>query len=141
MLGPRVLISGASIAGPALAYWLVRAGCKVTVVERATSFQLAGQGIDVRDAARDVVKRIGIFDRIRDNSSHEEGSEFVDYRNRCFARFGVDISGKGESLSSDVEILRGELVKILVDVTNDNISYIFGAVVESLEETDKEVVV
>lgn len=139
MSGPRVLVSGASVAGPALAYWLVRAGCKVTVVERASSLRSAGQGIDVRDAARDVIKRMGIFDRIRDRSSHEEGMQFVDNNNRCFARFGVDKSGKGESMTSDIEILRGELARILFDVTKDDVPYIFGDMVESLEETDKEV--
>ena len=135
----RVLISGASVAGPALAYWLVRAGCKVTVIERAPSLRSAGQGIDVRDTARDVIKRMGIFDRIQDKSSHEEGLEIVDSNNRCFTRFGADKSGKGESITSDVEILRGELAGILFDVTKDDVSYIFGDMVESLEETDKEV--
>jgi len=139
MSRPRVLVSGASVAGPAIAYWLVRAGCRVTIVERAPSLRSAGQGIDVRDAARDVIKRMGIFDRIRDRSSHEEGMEFVDSNNRCYARFGVDKSGKGDSMTSDIEILRGELAGILFDVTKDNISYIFGDMVESMEEIDKEV--
>ncbi|CAM6093723.1 unnamed protein product [Calypogeia fissa] len=139
MSKPRVLISGASVAGPTLAYWLFRAGWEVTVVERAPSLRSAGQGIDVRDTARDVIKKMGIFDRIRDRSSHEEGLEFVDSNNRCFARFGVDKSGKGESMTCDIEILRGELAGILFDVTKDDVSYIFGDMVESLEETDKEV--
>ncbi len=135
----RVLISGASVAGPALAYWLVRAGCKVTVIERAPSLRTAGQGLDVRDTARDIIKRMGIFDRIRDKSSHEEGLEVVDSNNRCFSRFAADKSGKGDSITSDVEILRGELAGILFDVTKDDVSYIFGDMVESLEETDREV--
>lgn len=137
----RILVSGASVAGPALAYWLVRAGCNVTVVERAPCLRSEGQGIDIRDSARDVVKRMGIFDLIRDKSSHEEGIQFVDGQNRCFARFGVDTSGKGDSMTSDVEILRGELAGILFDVTKDDVSYIFGDMVESMEETDKEVAV
>lgn len=137
----RVLISGASVAGPALAFWLVRAGCKVTIVERAPIFRSAGQGVDVRDTARDVIKRMGIFDRMLEKSSHEEGLEVVDSNNRCFARFGVDKSGKGDSITSDIEILRGELAGILFDVTKDDVSYIFGDMVESMEESDKEVVV
>lgn len=141
MSKPRVLISGASVAGPALAYWLVRAGCKVTVVERAPSLRSAGQGIDVRDAARDVIKRMGIFERILEKSSHEEGIKIVDSNSRCIARFGVDKSGKGESFTCDIEILRGELAGILFDVTKDDVSYIFSDMVESLEETDKEVIV
>ena len=135
----RVLISGASVAGPALAYWLVRAGCKVTVVERVPILRNVGQGVDIRDTARDVVKRMGIFDRIREQSSHEEGLQVVDSNNRAFARFGVDESGNGDSFTSDVEILRGELAGILFDVTKDDVSYIFGDMVESLEETDKEI--
>lgn len=47
----RVLISGASVAGPALAFWLVHAGCKVTIIERAPTLRSAGRGIDVRDSA------------------------------------------------------------------------------------------
>ena len=137
----RVLISGASVAGPALAYWLVRAGCKVTIVERAPIFRTAGQGVDVRDTARDVIKRMGIFDRMLEKSSHEEGLEVVDSDNRCFARFGVDKSGKGNSITSDIEILRGELAGILFDVTKDDVSYIFGDMVESMEESNNEVVV
>lgn len=139
MLKPRVLISGASIAGPALAYWLVRAGCCVTVVERAPTLRKAGQGIDIRDTARDVVKRMGLFDRIREKSSHEKGLEFIDGNGRCYARFGVDDSGEGDSLTSDVEILRGELAGVLFDATKRNARYVFGDMVESLDQRDKEV--
>lgn len=135
----RVLVSGASVAGPALAYWLVRAGCKVTIVERAPSLRSAGQGIDVRDAARDVIKRMGIFDRIRDRSSHEEGMEYVDSSNRSYACFGVDKSGEGNSMTSDIEILKGELAGVIFDITKDRVSYVFGDAVESLEENDEKV--
>ena len=140
---PHVLVSGASVAGPALAYWLIRAGCQVTLVERASSLRLAGQGIDIRDAARDVVKQMGIFERIREKSSHEEGIEIIGSDStdgdRAIARFAVDQSGKGDSFTSDVEILRGELGRILYDATKDDVRYIFGEYVESLKETENNV--
>ena len=105
----RILVSGASVAGPALAYWLVRAGCKVTVVEHAPTLRTSGQGLDVRDTARDVVKQMGIFDRLKDRSSHEEGIRIVDSNNKSLASFKADLeSGKGDSMSCDIEILRGE---------------------------------
>ncbi len=42
----KVLISGASIAGPTLAFWLARFGFEITIVERADSLRLGGQNID-----------------------------------------------------------------------------------------------
>jgi 2-polyprenyl-6-methoxyphenol hydroxylase-like FAD-dependent oxidoreductase len=61
----RVLISGASIAGPALAYWLDRYGFHVTVVERADAIRSGGYPIDVRGIAIDVVERMGVLSQIR----------------------------------------------------------------------------
>ena len=139
----RILISGASIAGPALAYWLLRANCAVTVVERSRVLRSEGQGVDVRDTAREVLKRMGIFEQIRDRSSGEEGMSFVDSENRAFARFGVDLeSGMGDSATSDIEILRGELAGILYDVTaadgsrEGGVEYVFGDWVESYRERE-----
>jgi len=80
--GPRQRCLGSEIA---LAYWLVRVGSKVTVIERAPSLRRDGQGIDVRDAARDVIMRMGIFDRIRDKSSHKKAYNLLTKPNRYFA--------------------------------------------------------
>jgi 2-polyprenyl-6-methoxyphenol hydroxylase-like FAD-dependent oxidoreductase len=133
MSKPHILISGASVAGPALAYWLVRAGCRITVVERAPALRSTGQGIDIRDSARDVVKKMGIFGQIRERSSKEEGTEFISGNHRLIARFPVDLES-GNSMTSDVEILRGELARILYEVTKDDVKYVFGDMVESLDE-------
>ena len=48
MSGTRVLVAGASIAGPALAHWLCRRGAEVTVVERAPELRPGGQAVDAR---------------------------------------------------------------------------------------------
>jgi len=60
-----VLISGASIAGPALASWLHRYGFEVTVIERAAELRPGGQNVDVRGAGREVARRMGLEDAIR----------------------------------------------------------------------------
>ncbi len=44
----RVLITGASIAGCAAAWWLAQRDCDVTVVEQAPAFRDGGQNVDVR---------------------------------------------------------------------------------------------
>src|SRR5436853_150469 len=59
-----VLISGASIAGPAMAYWLHRYGFDVTIVERGATVRPGGLPIDVRGAAMEVSARMGIDDEL-----------------------------------------------------------------------------
>ena len=68
-----ILISGASIAGPTAAYWLARAGHRVTVVERADSLRTAGQNVDVRGSGRDVLRRMGLEDTVAGHTTGEAG--------------------------------------------------------------------
>src|SRR3954451_7790434 len=61
----RILISGASIAGPVLAYWLTRHGFTVTVVERAPALRkTGGHAVDLFAPALDIVERMGLIDRV-----------------------------------------------------------------------------
>lgn len=57
----RVLICGAGIAGPTLAYWLARHGFEPTVIERAQGLQSSGNPVDVRGGAAEVARRMGIL--------------------------------------------------------------------------------
>src|ERR1700733_1885115 len=61
----RVLISGASIAGPALAHWLHRRGAEVTVVEQAPGLRPGGQAVDARGVAKEVIRRMGLDAAVR----------------------------------------------------------------------------
>lgn len=72
-----VLISGASITGPALAYWLHRYGFDVTVVERAPALRSGGYGVDVRGAAVTVLGQMGILDQVRAADTNMTGVYFV----------------------------------------------------------------
>src|SRR5690349_8539935 len=67
MTSKTVLASGASIAGPALAYWLHRHGFQATVVEVAPALRPGGHAVDVRGVARDVVEGMGIMPAVRAN--------------------------------------------------------------------------
>ncbi len=62
MTKPTVLISGAGIAGPSLAYWLTRSGYQVVVVELADGIRPGGQTVDLRGAGRTIVERMGLLD-------------------------------------------------------------------------------
>ncbi|HEX3920706.1 MAG TPA: NAD-binding protein, partial [Streptosporangiaceae bacterium] len=61
--GVRVLVSGAGIAGPALAYWLSRYGAEVTVVEIAPALRRSGFAVDFRGPTHlGVLEKMGVLD-------------------------------------------------------------------------------
>lgn len=83
---------------------------------------------------------MGIFDTLKEKSSQEEGFRAVDKNNRYLASFAADTtSGEGDSITSDIEILRGELAGILYDLTKEDVKYVFGEMVDSVEETGDEI--
>lgn len=140
MRTPTVLISGASIAGPALAYWLAAYGWRPTVVERFDSLREDGQNIDVRGAGREVARRMGIEDAVRAASTGETGTEFVDAAGTPLARFAAGTSDSGGA-TAELEILRGQLSRILVDRTRDATEYVFGNRITALDEEEDGVTV
>lgn len=131
---PTVLIAGASIAGPALAYWLDRYGWSVTVVERAPEFRSGGQNIDVRGAAREVLRRAGIEDAVRAATTGERGTRFLTEHGRLIAEFPVQRS-ETAGATAEVEVLRGDLARILVDQTSGRAEYRYGDEITALTET------
>ena len=74
----RVLVAGASIAGPALAHWLRRRGAGVTVVERAPGLRPGGQAVDARGVTRAVIRRMGLDAAVRAARTETAGAYTVD---------------------------------------------------------------
>ncbi|QUH02565.1 FAD-dependent monooxygenase [Saccharopolyspora erythraea] len=126
----NVLISGAGVAGPSLAYWLHRSGFTVTVVERAPAPRGGGQAVDFRGPAHlGVLERMGVLDEIRRHRTRMGRQSVVDATGRRLVDLPAEFTG------GDVEIERGELVRILHDATRGNAEYVFGDRVTSLEQT------
>ena len=122
---PRILVSGASIAGPALAHGLAGRGWETTVVERFPALRDEGQNIDIRGAAREVLRRTGLEDAVRAATTGEQGTRFVDARGRTVAEFPAGRSDTGGA-TAELEILRGELSRILHERTREHTEYVFG---------------
>jgi 2-polyprenyl-6-methoxyphenol hydroxylase-like FAD-dependent oxidoreductase len=130
MKNTTVLISGASIAGPALAYWLNRAGCTVTVVEKAPTLRSGGQAVDFKGAThRTVLERMGILEEVRRQQTGGHDQTIVDANKKPLAVI------PGEFTGGDIEIRRGDLAKLLYERTADACEYVFGDSITSLTET------
>jgi 2-polyprenyl-6-methoxyphenol hydroxylase-like FAD-dependent oxidoreductase len=137
-MNKTVLISGASIAGPVLAYWLQRYGFRPTIVERAPRLREGGNGVDVRGQALEVAERMGLLDAIRTAATDVEGMVFLDSRDRAIARMNLETI-KRKNASQEVEVLRGELAAIVYQATVDRVEYRFGDSITSLEQTEQGV--
>lgn len=111
---PHVLISGAGIAGLALALNLVRHGVRTTVVERAASPRPGGQAVDLRGASREVAERMGLMPGIDRLRVYEEGMSYVDGKGRVFGRMSM-ADFDGEAAVAEIEIARGDLAQVLLD--------------------------
>ena len=135
MTNRTMLISGGSIAGPALAYWLHRHGFAVTVVEQAPALRPGGQAVDLRGVARDVVERMGLMAPVRADSIDERGIAFVNRAGRRIAVMPADLFG-GEGTVAEIEIMRGDLTRILFEATRDSTEYLFGDRITELTQGD-----
>ncbi|KAF9872046.1 pyridine nucleotide-disulfide oxidoreductase [Colletotrichum karsti] len=152
----NILIVGCSIAGPTLATFLLLAPTRssekphITILERAPVFRPQGQNIDVRGAGVTIIRKLGLEAAIRAATTGEEGVQFVDKDNQIWGSFGADKSGKVQTPTSDIEILRGRMADLLYgrsqevskQVQDDGgagIEYIFGDSLDELEQDGDKV--
>src|SRR5262249_20805396 len=114
MRRPAVLICGAGIAGPTLAYWLGRDGFHTPVVERAGDLRPRGNPVDVRGGAAQVAGRMGILPRLREAATHATGFAFVTAAGRRIGPLRL-----GRPRGDEVEVPRGDLAAILSEAAGD----------------------
>ncbi len=128
----NILISGASIAGPALAYWLRRYGYRATVVERAPELRDGGYKVDLRGASIEVAKRMGILDDIRRLSTDIHRGTFVGGSGKPLATLGADFfAGR---VDGDDEVMRGDLARLLYERTRSDVEYLFDDSITTLTQ-------
>jgi len=137
MSGLKILVVGASIAGPTTAYWLAKAGAKVTVIERFAHLRTSGQAVDIRTAGVSVMRKMaGMEALVRAKSTLEEGVCFVRDDGTPYGVIRATGNPDQQSLISEYEIFRGDLSKVLFDLTKDNknINYIFNEQIVSMKQ-------
>ncbi|QKG24011.1 FAD-dependent monooxygenase [Actinomadura verrucosospora] len=132
----NILISGASVAGPALAHWLARYGFTTTIVENAPGFRDGGYAVDFRgDAHLTVLRRMGILGEVEQARTGTGAMAYVNRDGKVQASMPADL------FAGDVEILRGDLARILHRATRGTTEYVFGDSIASLDEDEDGVTV
>jgi 2-polyprenyl-6-methoxyphenol hydroxylase-like FAD-dependent oxidoreductase len=128
-----VLIVGAGVAGPTLAYWLRRAGHDVTLVERAAAPRHGGYVIDFWGAGFDVADRMGVLPEILRRGYRIGEVRQVNDAGRTVAAFRADVFFRATG-GRYVSIPRGDLASILSDALDDRVERIFGDTVRALDD-------
>lgn len=131
----KVLICGGGIAGNALAFWLAKLDHNVTVIERYPDLRSTGLQVDLRGHGIEVMQRMGLEHKFRNKSIKEKGIQFVNDAGKRQAFFPANRTGKGlQDFSTDWEIMRGDLVRLMYDEIKDKAKYEFGRTVQSFEQ-------
>jgi 2-polyprenyl-6-methoxyphenol hydroxylase-like FAD-dependent oxidoreductase len=128
----KVLISGAGPAGLTAAHWLKRYGYSPTIVERAPSLLVGGYKIDVRGAALQVIKQMGIHDAVVAARTDMQGAQLVDKEGNVLERMSGD--DFGHRVGGDLEIVRGTLCQILRDHLGE-VEILFGDTIQGITQS------
>lgn len=134
----KILISGAGIAGPTLAWWLLRYGYEVTIVERAQALRTGGYVIDFWGAGFEVANRMGLVPQIREAGYAVRQVKVVNRSGRTVASFpaaNFSRAAKGQYTS----ISRGDLAAILFRAVQDRCETRFADSVTALTQDEHSV--
>jgi 2-polyprenyl-6-methoxyphenol hydroxylase-like FAD-dependent oxidoreductase len=133
----RVLIVGAGIAGPTLAYWLSRVGFEPTVVEQAPAPRRGGYVVDFWGAGFDVAERMGIAPQVRERAYRFVEVRSVDRDGRRLASFSPEaFVGAGDRY---VSIARSDLAAVVLGALEDRVETVFDDTVETLDDDGERV--
>jgi 2-polyprenyl-6-methoxyphenol hydroxylase-like FAD-dependent oxidoreductase len=134
---PEILIAGGGIAGSCLAWWLNNGvNANITIIERAPEPRTSGQAVDIRDAAVNIIRRMGLEEKIQSKHTTEEGLAFIGPNGETKASFPSSGDANKQSLTSEYEILRGDLAQIFFDATKDIVNYVFDERVADLKQQE-----
>jgi 2-polyprenyl-6-methoxyphenol hydroxylase-like FAD-dependent oxidoreductase len=129
-----VLVSGASVAGAAAAFWLGRHGFSVTVVECHQGPRPGGQAIDVRGPALTVLERMGLLGAAQKRKTQIQGSSVVDRDGNELSRDVESTPTGGPIDSPDIELLRDDLVELLYGASQWTTEYLFDDTITAIDD-------
>ncbi|STX51184.1 oxidoreductase [Legionella busanensis] len=134
----KILVIGAGIAGPAICYWLKRFGFSPVLIEKSASIRKGGQALDVRGIATHIAREMGIYDQICTMRTRIECGRFVDATGKVLHEEQGEKFGFRQD--DEVEILRGDLVEILMKTIADIPCY-FNQSIISLQQNANNITV
>jgi len=138
MCAQSVLISGAGIAGPTLAFWLNAAGFKTTIVERAPGLRAGGYVIDFWGLGYDIAERMGLADDLKRVGYSMREMRIVDAQGERITGFGTRVFRELTG-GQFVTLARADLARLLFETAKVKTDVLFGDEIVALEERPDDV--
>ncbi|HAQ76236.1 MULTISPECIES: FAD-binding domain [Hyphomonas] len=134
----KICISGAGVAGPTLAYWLLKDGHEVTIIEEAPKLRTGGYVIDFWGVGYDVAEKMGIRETIHDVGYDVESIRMVNDGGRTRGGFSTDVFRR-MTRNRYTSLARGDLARIVFETVADRVDTRFGQTITAIEQTDEAV--
>jgi len=138
--GDAVLVSGASLAGLATAYWMKNLGYRVTVIEFASGLRKGGTPVDIEGEAIGILTRMGMIDAVRSKALPARGFEFKDADDATLSALDGH-SGIDDASNEKYEIQRDDLLEILFASVDGAAEVIFGRSIKQMQDGPEYVAV
>jgi 2-polyprenyl-6-methoxyphenol hydroxylase-like FAD-dependent oxidoreductase len=132
----HVLISGAGIAGPTLAYWLSHYGIEATLVEKAPKLRTGGYIIDFWGAGFDIADRMGLLHEMRRRGYSVQEIRVVNRQGKKIAGFPTEALTR-VTQGRFVSIPRGDLAELIFREIDGHVETIFGDGVAEIRQTGR----
>lgn len=129
----NILISGAGISGPTLAYWLKRHGFTPTLVEHARAPRTGGYVMDFWGLGYDIAEKMGLSAPISRLGYKMQELRIVDSGGRRVAGFGTRVFGELTG-GRFITIGRADLARLIFERIEDDCECIFGDEIAGLRE-------
>lgn len=134
----KVCISGAGIAGPALAHWLLHHGHEPTLVEVSPRFRRGGYVVDFWGKGYELAERMGILPRVLEAGYRVAEVRIVNERGRRVGGFRTSVMA--EALDGRfVSLTRGDLAGIIYDTVKSRIETLFGDQIVAIDQAASSV--
>ena len=133
----EVLISGMGIAGPTLAYWLLRAGHRPVIVELAPQLRQGGYIVDFWGLGYDIAEKMGLLATLKERAYFIEQVKIVDAKGRRAGGFSVDVF-KQATNGRYMSLPRSELSAALFSAIPD-IEVLWGNSIAAIEPGSSKV--
>ena len=134
----RIAINGIGVAGPTLAFWLIKWGHEVLLVEKSPQVRRGGYIIDFWGVGYDIAEKMGLIPRISELGYQVKEVQFLDHRGRKKGGFSVDAishitRGRFTSLQ------RSDLSTTIYDAIAGKAETMFGVLISGVENRGDQV--